>query len=462
MMNNQTQNIAGLPWLAAIAFFMQSLDNTILNTAIPTIAEYLNTTPVAMRMAIISYTLTVALLIPVSGWIADRFGTKHVFIMAVFVFTLGSLFCALSTSLPILIIARIIQAIGGAMMMPVSRLAILRAYPRGQLIRIMNFVAIPGLIGPIIGPILSGWLVTYASWHWIFLINIPIGIIGLVYAFKFMPNFTMPANKFDTLGFLLFGFSLVLMSVGLTLTGEHVVNTYIIITVIFSSIILMLFYILHASHFDTPLIRLSLFNNRVYSIGIIGGLLTRLGIGCIPFLLPLMLQVGFHLPAFTAGLMMIPLAVGSITAKYFVPKVLNHLGYKTTLLMTTLFTGLIIAAYSLQQQNTMLLLLCIPLFINGVLTSIHFTSINTLTLGSLTNKYASEGNSIMSVIQQLSVSFGIAISASVYNLFSSMNGGSLIDHFHYTFLVMGSLTFLSAVTFYKLNKSDGQELLSHH
>ncbi len=459
VINNQKQNIAGLPWLAAIAFFMQSLDNTILNTAIPTIASYLNTTSVAMRMAVISYTLTVALLIPVSGWIADRFGTKRVFISAVSIFTLGSLCCAMSPSLNFLIIARIIQAIGGAMMMPVSRLAILRAYPRSQLIQIMNFVAIPGLVGPIIGPILGGWLVTYASWHWIFLINIPIGIIGIVYSLKFMPTFTMPVTRFDLRGFLLVGFSLVLMTVGLTLMGEYKVNITIIFAVILSSIIFMCFYILHARRCQAPLIRLSLFNNNVFCLGVIGNLLTRLGIGSMPFLLPLMLQIGFHRSPFTAGIIMIPLAVGSIFAKYFVSNILTYLHYKTTLILTTFFTGLIIAAYSLQQQDTTLYLLCIPLFINGVLTSIHFTSLNTLTLGSLTDNYASEGNSIMSVTQQLSISFGIAISASIYNLFATMNIGSPIDDFHYTFIVMGVLTLLSSITFFKLHKSAGQDML---
>jgi len=200
--------MAGLPWIAAMAFFMQALDATILNTALPAIAHSLNRSPLAMQSAIISYTLTVAMLIPVSGWLADRFGTRKVFIIAVGLFTLGSLACALSGSLMELVIFRVIQGVGGAMMMPVARLALLRAYPRSELLPVLNFVTMPGLVGPILGPVLGGVLVTWASWHWSFLINIPNGIIGILYARKCMPDFTTPRRPFDTRGFLLFGLSL--------------------------------------------------------------------------------------------------------------------------------------------------------------------------------------------------------------------------------------------------------------
>ncbi|MCJ8642817.1 MFS transporter, partial [Escherichia coli] len=208
MSDKKKRSMAGLPWIAAMAFFMQALDATILNTALPAIAHSLNRSPLAMQSAIISYTLTVAMLIPVSGWLADRFGTRRIFTLAVSLFTLGSLACALSNSLPQLVVFRVIQGIGGAMMMPVARLALLRAYPRNELLPVLNFVAMPGLVGPILGPVLGGVLVTWATWHWIFLINIPIGIAGLLYARKHMPNFTTARRRFDITGFLLFGLSL--------------------------------------------------------------------------------------------------------------------------------------------------------------------------------------------------------------------------------------------------------------
>lgn len=207
MTEKKARSMAGLPWIAAMAFFMQALDATILNTALPAIAQSLNRSPLAMQSAIISYTLTVAMLIPVSGWLADRFGTRKVFMLAVTLFTLGSLACALSTSLTELVIFRVLQGIGGAMMMPVARLALLRAYPRSELLPVLNFVTMPGLVGPILGPVLGGVLVTRASWHWIFLINIPIGVAGLIYARKYMPNFTTPRRSFDMGGFFLFGLS---------------------------------------------------------------------------------------------------------------------------------------------------------------------------------------------------------------------------------------------------------------
>lgn len=298
MSDKKKRSMAGLPWIAAMAFFMQALDATILNTALPAIAHSLNRSPLAMQSAIISYTLTVAMLIPVSGWLADRFGTRRIFTLAVSLFTLGSLACALSNSLPQLVVFRVIQGIGGAMMMPVARLALLRAYPRNELLPVLNFVAMPGLVGPILGPVLGGVLVTWATWHWIFLINIPIGIAGLLYARKHMPNFTTARRRFDITGFLLFGLSLVLFSSGIELFGEKIVASWIALTVIVTSIGLLLLYILHARRTPNPLISLDLFKTRTFSIGIVGNIATRLGTGCVPFLMPLMLQVGFGYQAF--------------------------------------------------------------------------------------------------------------------------------------------------------------------
>ncbi|WP_049254557.1 MFS transporter, partial [Shigella boydii] len=274
MSDKKKRSMAGLPWIAAMAFFMQALDATILNTALPAIAHSLNRSPLAMQSAIISYTLTVAMLIPVSGWLADRFGTRRIFTLAVSLFTLGSLACALSNSLPQLVVFRVIQGIGSAMMMPVARLALLRAYPRNELLPVLNFVAMPGLVGPILGPVLGGVLVTWATWHWIFLINIPIGIAGLLYARKHMPNFTTARRRFDITGFLLFGLSLVLFSSGIELFGEKIVASWIALTVIVTSIGLLLLYILHARRTPNPLISLDLFKTRTFSIGIVGNIAT--------------------------------------------------------------------------------------------------------------------------------------------------------------------------------------------
>ena len=422
MSGKKGRSMAGLPWIAAMAFFMQALDATILNTALPAIAHSLNRSPLAMQSAIISYTLTVAMLIPVSGWLADRFGTRRVFIIAVSLFTLGSLACALSSSLTELVIFRVIQGIGGAMMMPVARLALLRAYPRSELLPVLNFVTMPGLVGPILGPVLGGVFVTWASWHWIFLINIPIGVIGILYARKYMPNFTTPRRRFDIGGFLLFGLSLVLFSSGIELLGEKIVATWQALAVIAVSLLLLVAYVRHARRHPTPLISLSLFKTHTFSVGIAGNLATRLGTGCVPFLMPLMLQVGFGYPAIIAGCM--------------------------------------IAQFSLQSPEMPLWMLLLPLFVLGMAMSTQFTAMNTITLADLTDDNASSGNSLLAVTQQLSISLGVAISAAVLRFYEGFDNASTVQQFHYTFITMGVITIISALMFMLLRAKDGRNLIS--
>ncbi|WP_159566253.1 multidrug transporter subunit MdtD [Budvicia diplopodorum] len=460
-MTKSARSVAGLPWIAAIAFFMQALDATILNTAIPAIAKSLNHSPLAMQSAIISYTLTVAMLIPISGWLADRFGTRKIFSISVFLFVLGSLFCALSPTLMILVLSRVMQGIGGAMMMPVARLALLRAYPRSELLPVMNFVTIPGLIGPVIGPLLGGWLVTYATWHWIFLINIPVGLLGIFYARCYMPDFTAPKRRFDVLGFMLFGLSLVMLLSGLSLLSERIVPTYLAITMLFSGIFLLLLYIRHATRCPHPLFNLSLFHTRTFSIGILGNIISRLGTGSIPFLIPLMLQLGFGYSALIAGCMMAPTAIGSLIAKSAVTKILNRFGYRKTLVGVTFLIGLMISQLALQTATEQLWILIIPLVILGMVMSTQFTAMNTITLGDLTDNNASQGNSLMAVTQQLSISFGVAVSATVLYTYQTFSHGSTIDNFHYTFITMGVITLLSSLVFIMLKPGDGDHLLGN-
>ncbi|HCT6646427.1 TPA: MFS transporter [Escherichia coli] len=376
MSDKKKRSMAGLPWIAAMAFFMQALDATILNTALPAIAHSLNRSPLAMQSAIISYTLTVAMLIPVSGWLADRFGTRRIFTLAVSLFTLGSLACALSNSLPQLVVFRVIQGIGGAMMMPVARLALLRAYPRNELLPVLNFVA---------------------SW--------------------------------------------------------------IALTVIVTSIWLLLLYILHARRTPNPLISLDLFKTRTFSIGIVGNIATRLGTGCVPFLMPLMLQVGFGYQAFIAGCMMAPTALGSIIAKSMVTQVLRRLGYRHTLVGITVIIGLMIAQFSLQSPAMAIWMLILPLFILGMAMSTQFTAMNTITLADLTDDNASSGNSVLAVTQQLSISLGVAVSAAVLRVYEGMEGTTTVEQFHYTFITMGIITVASAAMFMLLKTTDGNNLI---
>lgn len=458
-MIKSARSMAGLPWIAAMAFFMQALDATILNTALPAIAHSLNRSPLAMQSAVISYTLTVAMLIPVSGWLADRFGTRKVFIVAVFLFSFGSLACALSNSLSMLVISRVIQGVGGAMMMPVARLALLRAYPRSELLPVLNFVTMPGLIGPVLGPLLGGVLVTWATWHWIFLINIPIGILGIFYARKYMPDFTTPKRRFDLLGFLLFGLGLVGISSGIELFGERVVSSLIALSVLVGGILLLLLYIVHARRHPSPLLPLPMFKTRTFSVGIVGNIASRLGTGCIPFLMPLMLQVGFGYTALIAGCMMAPTALGSILAKSLVTRVLRWFGYRKTLVGISVIIGVLIASFSLQSESWSVLAMLIPLFILGMAMSTQFTAMNTITLADLTDANASSGNSMLAVTQQLAIGFGVAVSAAVLRFYENFDG-TTFQHFHATFLTMGVITVISALVFLLLKPGDGRNLIS--
>jgi len=459
-MIRSARSMAGLPWIAAMAFFMQALDATILNTALPAIATSLERSPLAMQSAIISYTLTVAMLIPVSGWLADRYGTRKIFILAVSLFTLGSLACALSGSLSMLVVSRVVQGIGGAMMMPVARLALLRAYPRSELLPVLNFVTMPGLVGPILGPMLGGLLVTYASWHWIFLLNIPIGIAGIFYARKYMPDFTTPKRRFDFSGFLLFGLGLVLISVGIELFGERVVLPWQALLVLSGGIALLLLYIVHARRHPAPLINLPMFKTRTFSVGIIGNIASRLGTGCIPFLMPLMLQVGFGYPALIAGCMMGPTAIGALLAKSTVTQVLRRFGYRHTLVGITIIIGILIATFSLQSPGGSVVMLLAALLILGMAMSTQFTAMNTITLADLNDENASGGNSVLAVTQQLSISFGVAVSAAVLRFYQDVEA-TTVAQFHATFLTMGVVTVLSAFTFMMLRPSDGRNLIAN-
>ena len=447
----------GLPMITASAFFMQMFNSTILNTALPAIAESMGRSPFSMQLAVISYSLTVALLIPLSGWLADSFGTRRVFLGSVALFVIGSLLCAVSGSLPQLVGARVVQGIGGAMMVPVSRLTLMRAYDREDFVRVFNFITIPGLVGPVVGPIVGGWLVTYASWHWIFLINVPLGLVGLVYALRLFPDFRQPRGPFDYVGFVLIGVGVLAMSWGLELTGGRNSSPVQACALIVLGLLSVVVYVFHARRFRFPIITLKVFHTRTFCVGIAGNIVARLGIGSIPFLVPLMLQVGLGYSADIAGLILIAPAVGSIMTKTVVLHLLKRFGYRRVLLFLTLSIAGIFMCMGLQQPGWPLMLLVIQLLVQGMLMSGQFTSMNTITLGDLPAETASDGNSLLSVSQNLSISFGVAISTAMLRFFSS-SGGEL-HALHSTFVAVGLMTAASAFIFMLLRPEDGAQLL---
>ena len=450
-----------LPYLGALAIFMQALDGTILNTGLPSIAKSLGESPLEMQSIIVSYTLTVALLIPLSGWLADRFGTKRIFIMAVALFTLGSLFCALSNTLNELIFARIFQAIGGSMMVPVARLTLLYAYPKDQLLKIINFITIPALIGPMLGPTAGGFLVEKFSWHWIFLINLPVGIIVIILARSIIPNFTNKVERFDLMGWIFFSGGLTVLTLVIERWNSPTLTVFQLVGLLILALLLIVTYIVYAKRTTHPLIKLDLFKIKTLNIGLIGNLVTRFGIGGMPLMIPLLLQLGFGYSAFYAGLMMIPQVLSNLISRNFVIPIVKRFGYKKTLVFNTIATGVLISMFFFVNQNTPFFVIVLLMVCNGAFNAVQFTSMNTISLADLDHTTSSDGNSLLSVTQQLAISLGISISAMFLQLFR----GSTIDApnhptavFNYTFLVMGILTILSSVVFMKLDKNDGASL----
>ncbi|MEA9976197.1 MULTISPECIES: multidrug transporter subunit MdtD [unclassified Pseudomonas] len=452
-----------LPWVVAIAFFMQSLDGTILNTALPAMARSLNEDPLRMQSVVIAYMLTVALLIPASGWIADRFGIKRIFFGAILLFSLGSLLCALSNSLGMLVAARVIQGLGGALMVPIGRLIVLRAYPRSDLVRIMSFITVPALLGPLMGPTVGGWMVEYLSWHWIFLINIPVGLIGCYAINALVPN--LPGGgrtRFDGVGFLLFGASMVLITIALEGLGELHLPHMRVVLLLFGGMACLAAYWLRAGNINYPLFAPTLFRTRSFAVGIFGNLFSRLGSGALPFLVPLLLQVALGYSPSQAGMSMIPLAVAAMISKSLARPLIERLGFRIVLTGNTFLLGLLLASLGLVDAQTPYWLLLIHLGFVGAVNSLQFSAMNAVTLIDLDDASAASGNSLLSVVAQLSLSLGVACAAALLGGFTDdITGGAvsgLLGAFQKTFLSVGVLSMLAAGIFLQLPPQGGRSV----
>lgn len=458
---NSTAYERYLPLVTAVAMFMQSLDGTILNTSLPSIAADMSYSPLEMQSVIVSYTLTLALFIPLSGWLSDKFGTRKMFMFAVLLFTLGSLFCALSVDLLTLNLSRILQAIGASMMVPIARLAILYQYPRSELLKIMNYITIPGLLGLVVGPSLGGFLSDNISWHWIFLVNLPVGIIGIILAYKIMPNYKNTVGKFDFLGLLYFSLALVFITLAMEISSVGINHYTLILGLVFLAGLLFTLYYRHFKRTAKPIIDLNLFKIRTLRIGLIGSLITRFGISGLPFLLPLMMQVGFDFSASKSGMMLLPSALTTIAVKPWIPKLVKKFGYRTILMSNTLFLAAIIFVFSFMEKDTPLMYYILLMIAYGAFTSIQMTSMNTISLSDLNDDQASGGNSLLTIMQQLSVSFGISIAALILAFYKDQMDfyhGDLVTAFHYTLITLAVLTALSSLTFTKLKRNDGEKL----
>lgn len=447
-----------LPIVLSIAIFMQMLDSTILNTSLPAIARDFGEPSLSMQNAIIAYVLTLAVFMPVSGFLADRYGTRRVFNFAIILFAAGSLFCAFSTNLTELVIARVIQGIGGSMMTPVAKLALIKTFPKNELVKAMNFAIVPALIGPILGPLVGGYMVDYLSWHWIFLINVPISLVGLAMSVKYLPDHRSPTIDFDFKGFLIFAGASLLLSIAVELfTESHNVTPVLLLFVV--GFILVFFYFKHSHTDNNPIFPFSLFQVRTFRLGILGNLATRLGISSIGLLVPLMIQVAYGKSAVVSGWLIAPMALTAIFGKSFVISILNRFGYRTTLMANTAIIGAIICLFAIPGENTPIIWFLPIVALLGFFNSIQFTSMNTISIADLREYQNSSGNSLISVNQQLAIGFGISFGLIVLRSFeSALNEGSIHTAFRYTFLVMGLTTILSGLLFRRLHVSDGKNL----
>ena len=443
-----------LVFLVSIGFFMQGLDTTIINTALPAMAESLQENPLKMHGIVISYVLAVAACIPLSGWLADRFGVRNIFFAAIVIFTAASLGCALSNDFNLLIVFRVIQGIGGALLVPVGRLAMLKIIPREQFLSAMSLMSLAGLLGPLMGPILGGWLVEYASWHWIFLINLPIGILGTFVTFKAMPNVAEASVKsFDFSGFILLAIAMVGMALGIENIASNEISRNLSLGLLFAGIISALVYAYHAHTHKNALFRSRLFKNKIYTIGVLGNFFARFGGNAVPFILPLMLQVAFKMEPFMTGVMMTPIVLGSLFSKPIIRPILQRTGYRPFLLVNTLLIGACIASFALHTADTPTWLGVVHFFIFGVLNSLQFVTMNTLTLKDLPQQDASSGNSFLSMIMMLSMSIGIALAGTLLNTFTGyFSEAHITQAFHYTLICLGAINIITALIFFQIPK----------
>jgi EmrB/QacA subfamily drug resistance transporter len=455
-----------LPWLVAVAFFMQALDTTILNTAVPSIARALEVAPLSMKSVLSTYTLSLAVFIPISGWMANRFGTRRVFAGAIGLFALGSLLCGLARNIHLLVAFRVLQGFGGAMMVPVGRLTLVRAFAKSELVRAMSFVAIPGLIGPMLGPVAGGLITGYFHWSVIFFINVPIGLAGLYLVYRYLPDFRQPHTPpLDVAGLLLFSSGIALLSYVLEVFGEHRLGAPAILALLLLSAVLLAAYGVRAAHIAYPLLQLTLFSVRTFRAAVSGSFFTRIAIGGVPFLFPLLYQVGIGYTPIQSGLLMMPQALAAMSLKMAMPGILARFGYRGVLVSNTTILGLLIMLFATIGARTPVWLIVLQAFSYGFFQSLQFTSMNTLVYADVRSEDAGSASTIASTAQQLSMSFGVAVASLVAAVFVPdrfhTSAPEMIRGVHEAFLVLGGATIVSTVVFSSLRSTDGSAVSRH-
>ncbi|WP_317204209.1 DHA2 family efflux MFS transporter permease subunit [Janthinobacterium sp.] len=452
-----------LPWVVATALFMEQLDSTIVNTAIPSMAASLHVTPLSLKAVVTSYILSLAVCIPVSGWMADRYGTRRVFSSAVAIFTLASILCGLAQNAPMLVAARILQGMGAAMMMPVGRISIIRTFPKAELLAAMNFVIIPALIGPLLGPTVGGLIVHWLSWRDIFFVNVPVGVAALLLAQRYMPDYRSEQQRpLDLVGLALFGAGVALLSWLLEVFGEHQIDPTSAAVLLLLAVGLLAAYAWHAADAPHPLLRLTLLRIRTFRVSVAGGFVTRLGVGGLPFLLPLLYQLGLGLPAWQSGLLMMPSAAAAMGMKFISARVLARYGYRQVLIVNTVLIGLTIAMYAQVGPGTPLAAIVALSLCLGFFNSLQFSSMNSLAYADVDGADSSMASTIASSLQQLSMSFGLACGSLITGWYlGGLPQGerlALTGALHHAFLTLAALTIVSSLSFWTLRRADGESI----
>jgi EmrB/QacA subfamily drug resistance transporter len=439
-----------LLWIVATAFFMQALDTTIVNTALPSIARSLHQSALAMQPVIVGYTLTMAILTPASGWLADRFGTRRVYLAAILIFVIGSVCCASAHTLGQLIVARVLQGVGGSMLLPIGRLAVLRSVPADQYVSALTFVSIAGQIGPLLGPTLGGWFTQTISWHWIFLINVPIGVAGLAATHFFLPHdHALSAPPFDLAGcaLLSLGMSAFSLAVDVPASTHRVAwaSAYFV-----ASLASFVGYVAYARRRRDPLFRLGLFREPNFGVGLVGNLLCRIGANAVPFMVPLMLQLQLGYSPLRSGVTMLPAALAGTLTKRWVGPLIRRFGYGAFLLVNTAVVGLAIASFALVSKDSPAVIALVVLAVFGAGTSMQFAAMNSVTLKDLSHADAGSGNSLFSMAQMLAMGLGVSIGAALVRVFAHEWGSTAVG-FRASFVCMGVITLLSGIVFRRLD-----------
>lgn len=452
-----------LPLILAVALFMEQMDSTVISTSLPAIAADIGTSPIALKLALTAYLVSLAIFIPISSWMADKFGAKRVFRTAIAVFVVGSVLCAISGSLVAFVFSRFLQGMGGAMMTPVARLVLVRSTPKRELVSAMAWLTIPALVGPLVGPPVGGFITTFFTWHWIFLINVPIGLLGIFLAGRVLPDIEPTgAAPIDTAGFLLSAIAASGVVFGLSVVSLPALPPWVGLVTLAIGFVSGVIYLRHARRAASPLLDLRLFANPVFRAAITGGSLFRIGSGAVPFLLPLMLQLGFGLTPFQSGMLTFASAVGALAMKFLAPVTLRTGGFRTVLTLTAVCGGIFIAGNGFFTPETPPGVIILVLLGAGFMRSLFFTSTNALVFADIEPADISQATAIAAVSQQISVALGVAVAGGILEASTYFSGGHLsLASFSTAFLIVAAVTALSVLPFLSLARDAGSSVSGH-